>query len=222
MVSMTHQELMHNLRLLLLIAAMAAACNDNRKLTIDDIVEKGEILDATAAKLEGKWSGFYQELDLKFDTVFYEKYEDKLEYLLSGTISDSSLVKGITLLDTFDVKPVQLEFMHSGTAVWAGTVKITFAGDSTVRLPFTLDLPANLSEDFLRIGFGVIDDSDTIEVWPLYELTSFESFDDAFLSGSFHLAILRIAEDSMRLALPGGYGKMVLGRSKHNARRLKL
>lgn len=181
-------------------------------MTVEDLVRSGNKLDATAALLDGEWQGFYQELNPSFDTVFFNSVEQKLEFMLSGSVSDSSLVKEVAVRDSFRTRSVVVDLRQMDRQSWTGIAKITFAdGDSVRSMPVSLDLGTYLSDGLREITFGASDETDPMHVFDRWQQTSFQ---EALSSPSFNLVVEKLSVDSLRFSLPNGYGQMLLVRKR--------
>lgn len=194
------------------IAAVVVFSCGQRKLTVEDLVDSGNKLDATAALLGGEWEGYFQELNPSYDTLFFNSVDEKLEFMLSGSVSDSSLLKEVTVRDTFQVKPVHIDFGTLDRQDWSGVAQITFPeADSTISVPLGLDLATYLSDGSRQITFGSTDETNPLR---LFDRLQHDSFQRAFSSPAFNLVINSLSADSLVFSLPAGYGKMVLVKKK--------
>lgn len=205
----------------LITAVIAVGCNSPMP-TISDLSAAGARLDATVLLMKGKWQGAYEALDPSYDTVFYSSLKEKTEYLLSGSVADSSLIKDVSIRDTFNLRIVAFEFELSDATSWTGMAQVIFAGDSIMKLPATMNMVDNLDDGPIQMKFGVTSDtvSNETRFYEDIKAAAHISFQDAFLSQSFILAIDHLSEDSLRFSLPGGYGKMNLTR-KNNPKRFE-
>lgn len=63
--------------------------------TFDSILETGSKQTELHNVLAGTWEGYYECLEFSSDTVFYESYEETLGFMLTNTVTDSSLIKEV-------------------------------------------------------------------------------------------------------------------------------
>ena len=196
------------------------SCSTNKKAdeTIDRILESWDRLQFEMIHLKGKWTGYYEELNPTYDTVFYNNIKEKLEFKLTNKVNDSSLIKELIIRDTFKLRRLDLIFNDFDTSSLSTTVQLIFGdSDSTLNLPVSLNLDENIIYETSNIQFGhsnhINSDSSLMIEMPA-ELNQ-RFFNDIFFSEYFTLTISKLTNDTLLFTLPYGQGKMVMTR-KHD------
>ncbi len=88
------------------------SCNRTKsnQQAFETILETDSLQTQLYKSLNGTWSGYYECLKFSVDTTFYASSQETLEYLLTNTVSDSSLVKEVTLNQNTIKRPLFLTF----------------------------------------------------------------------------------------------------------------
>lgn len=95
-----------------LLALIFYSCGNNRNNVEDfeSLLSSIESDSTLHVFLDGNWNGYYEQLEYKIDTIFYESYEETPEYILTNTVTDSSLIKDAEIRIDTTLKPITLYF----------------------------------------------------------------------------------------------------------------
>jgi len=172
--------------------------------SLDKILYQYEKNDKLKDLIKGNWKGCYEILSPTYDTTFYKSHEEKLEFILSNEISDSSLIKELVIKDTFQTAPIEIDFNidEGKTKFLLGTP------DTTYSIDFRLSY---YQESRIQFGFDTLTNiEDSTQLVVGFPLSNHGSLQQALLSKSFELIIKTHSKDSMTLGLDQGYGEIKL------------
>lgn len=189
------------------------ACNSNSS-KFKNLSDELKVVSSKFNQLDGKWIGTFQKLNPIYDTIYYEDLKEKLEYKLSGAISDSSLVKSIIIKDTFELLPITLHFFNIDSTTFKGIVKIS-GQDIERETPITIDISRNMKKlNLIRLGEIQSPASTHDSLVTSINLYRHESLQQALNSDSFELELRKQSHDSLIFGLQEGYGLIKLGKVK--------
>ncbi|WP_296622512.1 hypothetical protein [Marivirga sp.] len=187
------------------------ACNSNNK-KFNDFADDLEKVSSNFKQLEGKWTGTFQKLNPTFDTLYYEDLTEKLEYQLSGGISDSSLVKSIVIKDTFDILPIAMHFFNIDSLKLTAEAKIS-SKIIELQISVTADISQNLRGlKILHFGELQLPTQSKDSFLTNINIYQYESLQQALTSENFELELIKQSKDSLVFGLPYGYGLLKLGK----------
>ena len=190
---------------------MLLACTSNSK-KFNDLAHDLEGVTLNFKQLEGKWTGSFQKLDPTYDTLYYDDLTKKMQYQLTGEVLDSSLVKTVEIKDTFDIMPIAIHIFNVDSTKLTAAAKISSKLFES-QLPITSDLTQNLHRlkilHFGELQFPTLSKDSLITNINTYQ---YESLQEALMSKSFELEVIKQSKDSLVLGLPYGYGLIKLGK----------
>ncbi|HET8861139.1 hypothetical protein [Marivirga sp.] len=187
------------------------ACDSNSK-KFNHLENDLRTVSSNFNQLEGRWSGNFQKLNPTFDTVYYIDLKEKIEYQLSGTISDSSLVKSISLKDTFDILPITIHIFNIDSMKLTAEAKISCELFER-QIPLNADISQNL-RGLKIIHFGEIEKVHKSQDALSTEISTYQykSLQSALTSKAFQLELKKQSNDSLVFGLPYGYGLIKVSR----------
>ena len=98
--------------LILFTSCLVVSCSRTKSSqpTFESIIESDSLHTQLYGFLEGKWRGYYECLEFTVDTTFYNSYEEKLEFMLTNSVTDSTLIKEVILKQDTIKRPIFVVF----------------------------------------------------------------------------------------------------------------